>query len=49
MPAPIRSLLKTIGKRLTGSQPGIFPAILASLTVGGGAAVATFKVLRSGD
>jgi hypothetical protein len=49
MPAPISSLLKAIGERLTGSSPGFLRAMLAALTVGGIAAVATFKLLRSGS
>jgi hypothetical protein len=47
MPAPIRSLLKAIGERLTGAKPGFVRALLAALTVGVAAAVATFKLLRS--
>ena len=45
MSAPLRTFLKVIGERLTGSKPGVFRALLAAIIVG----IATYKLLRSGD
>jgi hypothetical protein len=49
MPGPLRTVLKAIGERLTGSSPGVLRAVLVALIVGVGAAVATYKLLRSGS
>jgi hypothetical protein len=49
MPGPLRTVLKTIGQRLTGSSPGVLRALLTAIIVGIAAAVATYKLLRSGS
>ena len=49
MPAPIRTLLKAIGERISGSKPGMFRALLSAIIVGVAAAILTFKLLRSGS
>ena len=43
MPGPIRTLLKLIADRLTGSKPGVFRAFLAAIIAG----IAMYKLLRS--
>jgi hypothetical protein len=49
MPGPLRTVLKAIGERLSGSSPGALRALLAATIVGIAAAVATYKLLRSGS
>lgn len=49
VPAPIRTVLKVIAERLTGSKPGMLRALLTAIIVGIAAAVATYKLLRSGS
>jgi hypothetical protein len=49
MPAPLRTLLKAIGQRLSGSKPGVIRAIMAALSVGIAVAVLTYRLLRSGS
>ena len=49
MPAPIRTLLKAIGERISGSKPGLFRALLSGIIVGIAAVLLTYKVLRSGN
>ena len=49
MPAPVRTLLKAIGDRLTGAKPGAPRSLGVSTMVGFAAGVATYKLLRSGD
>lgn len=46
MSAPIRTLGKAIGERVTGGKPGRMRAFAAAAVVGAGAAVATYKALR---
>jgi hypothetical protein len=48
MPSPIRTVIKVIAERLTGSRPGVFRALAAAIVVGIASAVATYKLLRSG-
>jgi hypothetical protein len=48
MPAPVRALLKAIGERLAGSRPGALRALLVSIIAGFAAAIATYRLLRSG-
>jgi hypothetical protein len=43
----IRSIGKSAAKRASGSDVGLFQAQLASAVVGIGAAVVTYRVLRS--
>lgn len=42
-------MLKVIAERLTGSKPGMLRALLTAIIVGIAAAVATYKLLRSGS
>jgi hypothetical protein len=49
MPGPLRTVLKAIGERLTGSSPGALRALLAAIIVGGAATVASYKLLGSGS
>ena len=49
MPAPLRSVFKAIGERLSGSRPGMLRSLVVAATVGVAAAVATYRLLRSGD
>jgi hypothetical protein len=50
MLGPLRTVLKAIGERLTGSNPGALRALLAAIIVAVGATVvATYKLLRSGS
>ena len=49
MPAPIRTLLKAIGERISGSKPGMPRALLSGIIVGFAAALLTYKLLRSGS
>jgi hypothetical protein len=48
MPAPLRTLVKALGERLSGSRPGVLRAIMAALTVGVATAILTYRLLRSG-
>jgi hypothetical protein len=43
MPAPLRSLIKAMGERLSGSKPGVLRALAAAFA----AAVVTYRLLRS--
>ena len=49
MPAPLRTVLKTLVERLTGSSPGALRAFWTAIIVGIAAGVATYKLLRSGS
>lgn len=49
MPGAIKKLLKAIGDRASGTKPGAFRALLIAISVGLTAAVATYRLLRSGD
>ena len=49
LPAPLRPVVRAIGRRLTGSKPGVLRALLAAIIVGIGAAVLTYLLLRSGS
>ena len=49
MPAPLRTLIKAVGDRLSGSTPGLLRALVAAVTVGVTAAVLTYRLLRSGS
>lgn len=49
MPGPIAKLLKAIEDRRSGAKPGAPRAFVVSLGVGFTAAVATYRLLRSGD
>lgn len=40
---------KAFAERMTGSQPGAFRALAAATVVGVAAAVATYRLLRSGS
>lgn len=46
MSAPIRTVGKAIGERLSGGKPGRMRALAAAAVVGAGAAIATYKGLR---
>ena len=46
MSAPIRTVGKALGERVTGGKPGRGRAMAAAVVVGAGAAVATYKALR---
>jgi hypothetical protein len=46
MSAPIRTVGKAIGERMTGGKPGRMRAFAAAAVVGAGAAVATYRALR---
>jgi hypothetical protein len=45
----VESAAETVGKRLAGERPGRFRSLLIATGVGVGAAVLTYKLLRSGD
>lgn len=49
----MKSIVKTIGKalgqRISGSGPGALRALLVAFIVGIGAAILTYRLLRSGD
>ena len=45
----IRSVGKSTAKRMSGIDVGLFQAQFASAVVGIGAAVVTYRVLRSGN
>lgn len=49
MPGPIAKLLKALQDRLSGARPGALRAFLVALGVGLTAAVATYRLLRSGE
>ena len=49
MPAPIRTVLKAIGERVSGSKPGVLRALLSGVIVGCATALLTYKLLRSGS
>jgi hypothetical protein len=49
MPAPLRTLIKAIDERLSGSKPGVLRALVAAIAAGFAAAVLTFRLLRSGS
>jgi hypothetical protein len=42
------SVKKAFQERITGSKPGVLRAAVAAATVGGAAAVLTYRALRSG-
>lgn len=44
----LRSVLKAIGERLSGSRPGFLRSLLIAIGVGIAAAVLTYRLLRSG-
>jgi hypothetical protein len=45
--AAIKSVAKAAGERIAGSGPGPLRAAVAAAVIGAGAAVLTYKVLRS--
>ena len=47
MSAPVRTVGKAVGERLGGGKPGRMRALGAAIVVGAGAAVATYRALRS--
>lgn len=49
MPAPLRAVIKPLGERLAGSKPSVLRSLVAAITIGVAAAVATYRLLRSGD
>ena len=48
IPAPVRSILRNIGQRRSGSKPGVLEALVPSIAVGVAVGVATYKLQRSG-
>ncbi|HET9102010.1 MAG TPA: hypothetical protein VFN55_01550 [Solirubrobacteraceae bacterium] len=46
MSAPVRTVGKAVGERLSGGRPGRMQALGAALVVGVGTALATYKALR---
>jgi hypothetical protein len=46
MSAPVRTVGKAVGKRVTGRKPGALEALAAATVVGFSAAVATYRALR---
>jgi hypothetical protein len=44
----VESAAETVGERLAGEQPGRFRSLLIATGVGVGAAVLSYKLLRSG-
>lgn len=49
MPGPIKKLLEAIQERMSGAKPGALRSLLIAISVGLTAAVATYRLLRSGD
>jgi hypothetical protein len=47
MPATLRTLLKAIGERLSGSRPGVIRSLVAAISVGFAAAILTYRLLRT--
>jgi len=47
-PAAIRAVGKAAAQRASGSNPGVLRALIAATIVGVGAAVLTYRLLRSG-
>jgi hypothetical protein len=47
MSAPVRTVGKAIGERVSGGKPGRMRALGAAAVVGAAAAVATYKALRN--
>jgi hypothetical protein len=44
----VESAAETVGQRLAGEKPGLFRSLVIATGVGIGAAVLTYKLLRSG-
>lgn len=46
IPGPVRSVLRNIEQRRSGSKPGVFRALVPSIAIGVAVGVATYKLQR---